>query len=56
MIQSKEDLKYYLKEDRKQFGENKPGLRDWLLRNERWYIYRFKYELRIIEFLTNRGG
>lgn len=56
MIQSKEDLKYYLKEDRKQFGENKPGLRDWLLRNERWYIYRFKYELRIIEFLTNRRG
>ena len=53
MIHSKEDLKYYLKEDNKQFGYKRPGLRDWLLHNERWYIYRFKRELRNVEYLTN---
>lgn len=58
MIHSKEDLKYYLKEDNKQFGYKRPGLRDWLLHNERWYIYRFKRELRNVEYLTNikQGG
>ena len=59
MIQSKENLKYYLKEDLKQFGGKKPGVRDLLLHNERWYIYRFKHELRMVEYYTNinkRGG
>ncbi len=53
MIQSKEDLKFYINEDLKQFGDNIPGFKDWLLHNERWFIYRFKYELRHVEYLTN---
>ena len=58
MIYTKDDLKFYLNEDRKQFGDNIPGFKDWLLQNERWYIYRFKRELRYIEYLTNikHGG
>lgn len=39
MIQSKNDLKYYLKEDLKRFDNKKPNLKDWILHNEVWYIY-----------------
>lgn len=59
MIYTTQDLNFYLKEDLKQFGDKKPGIRDWFLHNERWFIYRFKYELRHVEYLTNiksRGG
>ena len=53
MIRTKDDLKHYLEEDNKQFGNKRPRLRDWILHNECWFIYRFKYELRHIEYLTN---
>lgn len=53
MIYTKDDLKFYLNEDRKQFGDNIPGFKDWLLQNERWYIYRFKRELRFVEYFIN---
>ena len=31
MIYTKDDLKFYLNEDRKQFGDNISGFKDWLL-------------------------
>lgn len=55
-IQSKKDLEYYIYEDLKQFGYKKPTFKDLILHNERWYIYRFKYELRYVEYLINVKG
>lgn len=55
MIRTRNDLKYYLSEDNKQFGSSKPGWRDRILHNERWYVYRFKYELRHVEYYMNSG-
>lgn len=54
MIYTTQDLKFFLKEDLKQFGNNKPGFRDWFLHNERWFIYRFKYELRHVEYYSTK--
>ena len=53
MILSKEDLKRYIKEDNKQYGNNLPNVRDMILNNERWYTYKLKHELRYIEYLIN---
>ena len=39
MIQSKQDLIYYLSEDLKRFDNKKPTLKDKILHNEVWYIY-----------------
>lgn len=41
-------LKQRLEADLKRF-ENKPGIKDWLIRNESWYIYRYILHLRGIE-------
>mgnify|MGYP001091997129 CR=1 FL=1 len=32
MIKTKDDLKFYLKEDLKRFGGKKPTLKDWVLK------------------------
>ena len=53
MIQSKNDLKYYLKEDLKRFDNKKPNLKDWILHNEVWYIYRYIKNLRYLEYYLN---
>lgn len=53
MINTKQDLKYYLLEDSKRFNHNKPKLKDWLLKNEKWYIYHYIYHLRYIEYYIN---
>jgi serine O-acetyltransferase len=53
MIQSKTDLKYYLKEDLKRFDNEKPTLKDWLLHNEVWYIYHYIRHLRYVEYYKN---
>ena len=37
MIQSRQNLKYYLLEDLKRFNNNKPNLKDRILHNEVWY-------------------
>lgn len=53
MIQSKNDLKYYLKEDLKRFDNKRPNLKDWILHNEVWYIYRYIKNLRYLEYYLN---
>lgn len=52
-IHSKKDLKMVLKEDDARFGEHLPGLKDFILNNERWFIYRYKHELRYVEYYKN---
>jgi serine O-acetyltransferase len=56
MIKTKDDLKFYLKEDLKRFGGKKPKLKDWVLKNEDWYIYLYIYHLRMIEYYSNTGN
>lgn len=55
MIQNKQDLKYYLAEDLKRFGDSKPKLKDWILHNEKWFIYHYIKHLRYIEYYQNTG-
>lgn len=53
IIQSKDDLNFFLKADLRQFGYKKPGLKDWFLKNEKWWIYQYKKELRYTEYAIN---
>lgn len=53
MIQSREDLKYYLSEDLIRFGNKKPDLKDKILHNEVWYIYHYIKHLRYVEYYKN---
>ena len=60
MIQSKSDLSFYIREANKQYFENKCLLKRWggvmkdaILLNENFWIYRFKVELRKVEYYNN---
>lgn len=53
MIQNEHDLKYYLFEDLKRFGNKKPTLKDKILHNEVWYIYYYIKHLRFVEYYLN---
>lgn len=53
MIQSKQDLNYYLTEDLKRFNNKKPTLKDWILHNEVWFIYAYIRHLRYVEYYKN---
>lgn len=53
MIKSKEDLTHYLNEDLKRLKGKKPQIKDWLLHNEIWYIYKYIRHLRYIEYYKN---
>lgn len=53
MISSKKELKEYLKLDLSQFGFAKPNLKDYLVKNEKWFIYRLKRRLRYVEYYQN---
>lgn len=55
MIQSKQDLKYYLSEDLKRFDGKKPTLKDQIVKNEVWYVWRYIYALRHVEYHLNTG-
>ena len=39
MIQSKKDLKYYLTADSARYNNQTPNILDFMLHNEKWYIY-----------------
>lgn len=56
MIKTKEDLKYYLKEDLKRFDDKTPTLKDWLIKNEWAYIYKYIRTLRYLEYYLNAGN
>lgn len=53
MIKSKEDLRLYLCEDLKRFDNKKPRIKDLILHNEAWYIYKYIKHLRYIEYFKN---
>lgn len=56
MINTKTELKTYLAADRARFSEI-PNLQDWVLHNEKWYIYHYLRHLRYVEFyMNNRNG
>lgn len=56
MIRTKEDLKYYLSEDLKRFDGHKPTLKDWLVKNEWAYFYKYLRTLRYVEYYQNTGN
>lgn len=56
MIQTREDLKNYLKEDFKYYC-SKPKFRSRFLRTEGYYAYKFVYTLRHYEYaINNKAG
>jgi serine O-acetyltransferase len=55
MIKSKRDLQHYLTEDLKRFNGKRPTLKDWLLKNEVWYIFKYQRHLRLMEYYQNIG-
>lgn len=54
MINNKITLKKYLKADIARFIE-KPRFKDWLLHNEKWYIWQYIKSLRYVEYYINTG-
>lgn len=55
MIQSKEDLREYIQKDTERMG-GKPKLRDRILHNEKWFIYKYVVALRHVEYYMNCAG
>lgn len=49
-----EEHRRILAEDLVRFYNRKPGLKDYVLGNERWYVYKFLYHLRCLEYYTNK--
>ena len=56
MIKSKENLKYFLSEDLKRYGGKKPILKDWIVKNEGAYIYKYIRTLRYLEYYLNTAS
>lgn len=55
MISSKQSLKYYLAQDLKRFNNKKPTIKDWIVKNEWGYIYKYIRNLRYMEYHMNQG-
>lgn len=55
LIATKEEFRLYLSEDLKRFNGKKPGLKDWLLHNEVWYIFYYIRHLRYVEYYKNKN-
>lgn len=53
MIKNKTDLRFYLSEDLTRFNNNKPNIKDWILKNESWYIWKYIKTLRYVEYHLN---
>lgn len=56
MIKNKEDLKEYLIADAKRFNNKKPNIKDWILKNEWAYIYKYIKTLRYLEYYLNTNN
>lgn len=44
-----------LQEDLARYNE-RPGIKDWILQNECWYIYRYVLHMRYVEYYRYKGG
>ena len=53
MIRSKQDLTYYLSEDLKRFNNKVPSLKDWILDNEVWHVWKYINILLNLEYYKN---
>lgn len=56
MIDSKDKLKYYLLMDAKRYNGQLPKFRDFILGNEKWFIFHYIKELRYVEYYLNTKG
>ena len=54
MIDSKDKLKYYLLMDAKRYNGQLPKFRDFILGNEKWFIFHYIKELRYVEREFNK--
>lgn len=48
-------MNQYLSVDTARMG-GKPKIKDWLLHNEKWYVYKYVVALRHVEYHLNRAG
>lgn len=55
MINNREDLQHYLQADLARLNNKKPNFKDWILKNEVWYIWKYMYVLRHLEYHKNTG-
>lgn len=55
MILSRQDLKYYLLKDSERYSKI-PNFQDFILHNEKWYIYHLIRHLRYTEYYLNCFG
>lgn len=55
MIKTKVNLKSYLQADYERFGK-RPKLKDWVLKNEWAYVYKYLRVLRYLEYYENTGN
>lgn len=53
-INNRKDLADVLKEDFNRF-DRKPSIKDLILHNEIWYIYKYQRHLRYVEYYKNTG-
>lgn len=56
MIKNRTDLRYYLAEDLKRFDNRVPNLKDYIIKNESYYIYHYIRRLRLVEYYKNQSG
>ena len=52
---TKKELKSLLSEDLEHYGGKRPGLKDRLLCNESWFIYKLVRHIRMMEFHQSKG-
>lgn len=49
-------IEEFLSRDLERFGGCKPCFKDFLLKNECWYIWKFIQHMRYVEYHQNKGG
>ena len=53
MINNKVKLKEYIESDWAHYGGGKPSIKDYILHNEKWFIYYYMVALRHVEYYIN---
>ena len=52
---TKRDLHTCLKTDQGRYPKGLPTIKDWLIKNESWYLYQYVRQMRYVEYYQNRG-
>ena len=53
MINNKVKLREYIESDWAHYGGRKPSIKDYVLHNEKWFIYYYVVALRHVEYYIN---